>query len=216
MASIGGRGFHPNADRINMNIDSGASDDLVSDKPILRLRDRVRDYSKLTERKTIVTAGNMQVFATATGTKWGYILDQAKRRVPSRISVVIVPGLGRNLFSVKAMNLGESIILETGNSRLQLNRNASLLMNQHPEDKGLSSYEVFIHALRGMIEVIPTTPQQNGVSERDGKTPATKNRCLLRRGDNTSEEATVTETKRQHAQIHDSTSEDATVTKLEH
>ena len=76
----------------------------------------MEDYKKLKEPRIIVTAGNKEVFATATGTIWGYIIDQAGHRVPVLISM-IVPGLGRNLFSssVKAMNSGVSTILKTGN-----------------------------------------------------------------------------------------------------
>ncbi|CAN0595133.1 unnamed protein product, partial [Laminaria digitata] len=79
-----------------------------------------------------------------------------------------VPGLGRNLFSsVKAMNSGVSTILKTGNPHLKFNSNTSLPLNQHPEDKGLCSYEVFFRTLGGTIETASRTPQQNGVSERD-------------------------------------------------
>ena len=102
-----------------MIVDSGASDHLADDELTSRLRDSVKDYKKLKEPKEpkiIVTPGNKEVFATATGTIWGYIIDQAGHRVPVLISM-IVPGLGRNLFSssVKAMNSGVSTILKTGN-----------------------------------------------------------------------------------------------------
>ena len=64
------RGFHPNVDRITMIVDSGASDHLADDELIPRLRDNVKDYKKLKEQKIIVTPGNKEVFATATGTIW--------------------------------------------------------------------------------------------------------------------------------------------------
>ena len=103
MAGDDARGFHPNVDRIIMIVDSDASDPLVDDKLISRLRDSMKDYKKLKELKIIVTAGKKGVFATATGTIWGYIIDQAGQRVPVRIYVMIVPRLGRNLFSATAM-----------------------------------------------------------------------------------------------------------------
>ena len=86
-----------------MNVDSGASDHLVDEELIPRLRDSMQDYEKLKEPKIIVTAGSKEVLATATGTIWGYIIDQAGQRVPVRIYVMIVPRLGRNLFSATAM-----------------------------------------------------------------------------------------------------------------
>ena len=70
-----------------MIVDSVASDHLV---------DSMEDYKKLKEPKIIVTAGSKEVLATATGTIWGYIIDQAGQRVPLRISAMIVPGLRRN------------------------------------------------------------------------------------------------------------------------
>ena len=87
VVSIGGRCFHLNVDRITMIVDSVASDHLV---------DSMEDYKKLKEPKIIVTAGSKEVLATATGTIWGYIIDQAGQRVPLRISAMIVPGLRRN------------------------------------------------------------------------------------------------------------------------
>ena len=51
-----------------MIVHSGASDHLVDDELIPRLRDSMKDYKKLKEPKIIVTAGNKEVLATATGT----------------------------------------------------------------------------------------------------------------------------------------------------
>ena len=95
-AANDGRSFLPNVDRITMIVDSGASHHLVDDELIPRLRDSMEDYKKLKEPKIIVTAGSKEVLATATGTIWGYIIDQAGQRVPLRISAMIVPGLRRN------------------------------------------------------------------------------------------------------------------------
>ena len=67
----GNRGFHPNNDRFTMLVDSGASDHLIDEELIPRLRKSIRDYKKLKNPKTIITNGN-KVFATATGTIWGY------------------------------------------------------------------------------------------------------------------------------------------------
>ena len=125
MAGSGGQGFHPDVDRITMIVNSGASDHLVDDELIPRLRDCMEDYKKLKEPKSIITAGSKEAFATPTGTIWGHIIDQAGQRVPVRISAVIVPGLGHNLFSsVKAMNSGVSTILKTGNPHIPFNSNS--------------------------------------------------------------------------------------------
>ena len=114
------------------------------------------------------------------------------------------------------MSSGVSITSKTGNLHFTFNSNTSLPLNQHPEDKGLCSYDVFFRTLGGMIETKSTTPQYNRVSERDGHMLATTNRCMLRGGLNTSAGVTVTETKRQRAQIQDSTPEEAIVAETEH
>ena len=143
----GNRGFHPNSDKSTMLVDNGASDHLIDEELIPRLRKSMRDYKKLKDPKTIITNGK-KVFATATGTIWGYIIDQAGKRVPVRISAMFVPGLGRNVFSsIKAMQSGVSTILETGNPRMQFDSSTSLPLTQHPENKGVCSYDVFLRTL---------------------------------------------------------------------
>ena len=56
------------------------------------------------------------------------------------------------------------------------------------------------------------TPQRKRVSAQYGQNLATQKECTPTGGDLTPEEATVTETERQHAQIPDITPEEATVT----
>ena len=117
---------------------------------------------------------------------------RASERFESR-TAFLNPGLCFN----KAMNSGASTALETGNSRLQFNsNNRSLPLQQRPEDRGLCLYELFLCALGGTLETTPKTPhQQNGVPKQDEQTPAAKNMCMLRSGNNTPEEATAAETK---------------------
>ena len=80
---------------------------------------------------------------------------------------MIAPGLGHSLFSsVKAMNSGVSTILKTGNPHTRFNSSISLPLNQHPEDKGLCSYEVLLRALGGYSN---DTPEE--ASQEDGASP---------------------------------------------
>ena len=111
----------------------------------------------LKEPKAIITNGNKKVFAAATGIIWGYIIDQASKRVPVRISAMFVPGLGCNAFSsIKAMQSGVSTILETGNTHLQFDSCTSLPLTQHPEDKDVCSYDVFLRTLGGTADTSST------------------------------------------------------------
>ena len=101
-AVSGKRCFHPTA---TMIVNRGASDSLLDDELIPRLRNSMRKYEKLNRPKTIAAFRNEKVFATATGIIWEYIKDQTGQRIPVRISGMFVPRLGRNLFSLvkKAM-----------------------------------------------------------------------------------------------------------------
>ena len=49
---------------------------------------------------------------------------------------------------------------------MQFNSNASLPFNQHPEDKGMRSYEVLLRALGGCSNDIPAE-----ASQADGASP---------------------------------------------
>ena len=67
-----------------MNADSGASDTMVDDEGILKLQGSLRDYKKMKEPEAIVTVADEKVLATATGTVWGYTIDQARERARVR------------------------------------------------------------------------------------------------------------------------------------
>ena len=169
---------------------------------------------------------------------------------------MFVPGLGRNVFSsLNAMQSGVSTIIETGNSHLQFDSSTSLPLTQHPEYKGVCSYDVFLRPLGGTADTSSTpavvtaaqanndanrgdctftealefctnsssaiehtttvTPQLKRVSARYGQNHATQKECTPTGGNNTPQEATVTEAERQHAQIPDMTPEKAIVTETE-
>ncbi|CAN0560803.1 unnamed protein product, partial [Laminaria digitata] len=104
-----------NQGKFTMLVDSGASDHLVDGELIPGLRQGMTEYQKLDQPKPIETTGNMKVFATATGHVCGHIINQSGQPIPVRIFVLIVPGMGRHLFSsARAMKSGVSTILETG------------------------------------------------------------------------------------------------------
>ena len=133
--------------------------------------------------------------------------------------------------------------------------NSSNSLTQHPEDKGVCSYDVFLRSLGdlagrsstpagvpaaqagndtnqgtctfkenrefctnssiAMEHITTVTPQLKRVSARYGQNIATQKERTSTRGNNTPEEATATETERQHAQIPDITPEKAIVTETE-
>ena len=128
----------------------------MNEELLPRLLESMRDYKKLRKPRTIATNRNKNVFATATRTIWGDIIDQAGKRVPVRISAMFVPGLGRNVFSIKAMQSGASTILQTGNPHLQFDSSNILPLTQHPEDKGVFFYDALLRTLDGTADTSST------------------------------------------------------------
>ena len=150
--------FHSQSDWFTMIV-SGASDHMIYAELIPRLRNRVKDYKTLKKSKTIGTAGNEKAFATATGIIWVYIVDQAGQRFPGRISAMFVPGLGRNLFSVKAMQPGVTTILETGTPNLQFdNTYFASAPSQKTRTRAYALTKYLFFALRGKVDISSKTP----------------------------------------------------------
>ena len=114
-----------------MLVDSGASDHFVDGELIPGLLQCITDNQKLGQPEPIETAGNKKVFATATGTIRRHIINRSGQPIPVHIFVLIVPGMGRHLFSARAMKSGVCTTFETGNPRLQCDNTASLLLTQH-------------------------------------------------------------------------------------
>ena len=131
-----------------MIVDSDVSDHSIDEELIPKLRESMRDHKKQKELKNIATNGNTKLIAIATDTIWGYIIIQAGKRRPVRISAMVVLGLGRNVFSSnKAMQSGVNTVLETANPHLQFDSNPSLPLTQHQDDRGVCSYDVFLSTL---------------------------------------------------------------------
>ena len=148
LAGSGKRGFHPNSDRFTMIVDSGASDHVIDEELIPKTRESMEDYKNLKEPKIIATNANNKVFATATGTVWGYIIDLAGKRVPARISAMFVPGLGRNVFSsIKKMQSGVSTILETRKPQLQFDSSSCVVRFRPPNTQKTRAYTVIVRAI---------------------------------------------------------------------
>ena len=203
-----------------------------------------------------MTNGIRKVFATAAGSIWEYIIDQAAQRVPVRMSAMFVPELGRNVSSfVKALQSEIILILETATLHLQLDNNTPLPLSQHPEDKSVCSGEGCIRTLGGTADTpspiavafaaplsadakqrecalteiqqscsnsiiameytTPVTLQQKGASERYEQNVTPKSECTPTGGNNTPEEAAVTETECQSRQLPHITTDEGTVTETD-
>ena len=107
---------------VSVMVDSGASGHYFDDALIPRLRYRLENYQELAIRRYITTAGGYQLERAGQGLLRGHIIDAQGVQRLIQISVLIVPGLGCNLFSVKqAPRNGVLSIFDTYNPRLEAN-----------------------------------------------------------------------------------------------
>ena len=107
---------------VSVMVDSGASGHYFDDALIPRLRYRLENYQELAIRRYITTAGGHQLEGSGQGLLRGHIIDAQGVQRLIQISVLIVPGLGRNLFSVKqASRNGVVSIFDKYNPRLEAN-----------------------------------------------------------------------------------------------
>ena len=115
-------------------VDSGASGHYFDDALIPRLRYRLENYQELAIRRYITTAGGHQLEGAGQGLLRGHIIDAKGVQRLIQISVLIVPGLGRNLSSVKqASRNGVVSIFDKYNPRLEAN-NFTLLLQELEND----------------------------------------------------------------------------------
>ena len=115
-----GRQARCNNASVNVLVDSGASRHQFDDAIIPRMRDRLGDNKILGTPKTSSTAGGGELMGTAQGLLRGNLIDDKGVRRLVHLSCLVVPGLGRNLFSVKqAARNGIVSIFDMNTPRLE-------------------------------------------------------------------------------------------------
>ena len=82
-------------------VDSGASGHVFDDPIVPELKDCLQDYTPLSAPRTVRTAGGALLDDTAKGALEGLTTNDCGEQHLARIAILIVPGIGRNLFSVK-------------------------------------------------------------------------------------------------------------------
>ena len=109
-------------DTVNVLVDSGASGHYFDDTIFPGLRDNLDNYQVLDAPRKITTAGKGHLYGVAQGVLRGWVIDDKGERRLVQLSCLIVPGLGRNLFSVKqAARSGIISIFDMDNPRLEAN-----------------------------------------------------------------------------------------------
>ena len=118
---VGAWNRHSN-DAVNVVVDSGASGHYFDDTIIPGLRDNLDNYQLLDVPRKITTAGKGHLYGVAQGILRGRVIDDKGQRRLVQLSCLIVPGLGRNLFSVKqAARNGIVSIFDMDSPRLEAN-----------------------------------------------------------------------------------------------
>ncbi|CAN0521622.1 unnamed protein product, partial [Scytosiphon promiscuus] len=104
-----------NSSGATLLVDSGASETFFDDALIPGLKYGMREYKELKVPKTIVAAGKNTLQGIATGVVHCIVKHQHGDQLPVHLQGLIVPGLGRNIFSPTA-HLGSALkfILEEG------------------------------------------------------------------------------------------------------
>ena len=124
-------------DSVTVLVDSRASGHYFDDLLIPSLKHRLLNYIILTTPRKILTAGEALVDGTDEGVLQGLVIDNHGEQHLARIAILIVPGIGRNLFSVKsATKKGVVSIFDFDNPRLEL---SGITIPLRAEDDALSS-----------------------------------------------------------------------------
>ena len=92
---------HESGNVVAILVDTGASCYCFDDIIISDLKHRSKDYASKITPRTVLTAGGALLDGAAEGVLQGLITDDFGEQHLARIAILIVPGIGRNLFSVK-------------------------------------------------------------------------------------------------------------------
>ena len=104
----------------NLMAGSGASGHYFDDAIIRDLKHRLQDYVQLTTPRKIFTDGEAMLDGTTEGVLQGLVTDANGNQILLRVDIVVVPGVGCNLFSV--MTAGKkniATIFDYENPRLE-------------------------------------------------------------------------------------------------
>ncbi|CAB1110628.1 unnamed protein product [Ectocarpus sp. CCAP 1310/34] len=112
--------FRSDGSSIRMVVDSGATDNYLDPGLTPGLRAHMRDVEHLRVPHTIVAAGQHVLKGVTTGTIFGAVTDDNGNDRHVSLRVILVSGLGTNLFSVTlAMLKGVATLFHPDNPRLE-------------------------------------------------------------------------------------------------
>ena len=121
------------SDNFSMMVDSGASDHYVDDKLVPWIKSKMINLQEINPAREITTAGMHTLYGTATGDIVCKVADSDGKERTANIPIVIVPGIGKHLFSsgsaksrgIKTV-IGDSPRLEKDNMHFPLREDGRL------------------------------------------------------------------------------------------
>ena len=87
------------SDNFSMMVDSGASDHYVDDKLVPWIKSKMINLQEINPAREITTAGMHTLYGTATGDVVCKAADSDGKERTANVPIVIVPGIGKHLFS---------------------------------------------------------------------------------------------------------------------
>lgn len=153
-----GKELKANAAGATLLVDTGATETMLDDRLIPRLKEIMREYKQLVKPKAITVAGDHELKGTATGVVHCTVKDSRGEQQDVRLRGLIVPGLGRNIFSPTAlMKKGVRLIVEAGNPHLAVG-DYIIPLKQNPRDMGMCSLDIEFQAAsrEGATSTMPT------------------------------------------------------------
>lgn len=142
------------ANAITFLVDSGANKNYLDNKLIPKPESFMLDYTLIDKLKEIIPAGQQLLPGTATGILPGVITDRAGTKHDVGFLSLIVPRLGRNLFSfANAATRGINTVTEAGSSRLELN---DFIVPPEQQQKNLGLFS--LRAELGAGGIVRNTP----------------------------------------------------------
>ena len=110
-----------NESSITVMVDSGSSEHFLDPFLITGLQNRMMGHKALDEPHKIFTAGDHVLEGFGTGTVHGTVKDGHGRKTAINFSAFVVPGLGRNLFSVHtAVTKGVVTVFDSVHPRFEI------------------------------------------------------------------------------------------------
>ena len=137
---ISGRNFAASSTGVGLLVDTGASETMFDNRLIPD--GNLHDHTQRNSPKIVDVAGESQLKGTATGILHCTVKDNRGQRLRVRIQGLIVPGLGRNIFSpTSLLKKGLRCVVEESTPHLTI-QGKVIPLTQDPRDQGMCTLDI--------------------------------------------------------------------------